>query len=357
MNRKMKMALRWYGKDYDNIPLKYIKQIPNVDGVISTLFNKKTDEVWLYEEILELKQYIEKHDLSLYGIESLNVSEDIKAGTKLKDEHISKYIQSLENLGKANIKLVCYNFMPIFDWTRTDLHRIQKDGSTVLAYDQNIIDQIDYINMFDKMSLETNGTILPGWDKEKINRLDYLFDLYKNISEEDLFNNLEYFLKAIMPICNKYDIKMAIHPDDPAWKIMNIPRIVINKGNIKRILKMVDDKHNGITLCTGSLATNSNNDILDMIDSFANRIHFVHIRNIKHLDERSFIETLHNSEFGDLDIYQIIKKLHEIDYEGIIRPDHGRNIWDENGSPGYGLYDRALAVNYFNGLYEAILKQ
>jgi len=352
----MKMTFRWYGKDYDKIPLEYIRQIPNVKGVISTLFNKNTDEIWLYEEILELKEYIEKHNLQLYGIESLNVSEDIKAATNLRDEHIANYIQSLENLGKNNIKLVCYNFMPIFDWTRTNLNKINEDGSSSLEYKQEIIDKIDYINMFDRMSLETNGSILPGWDKNKINKLESLFKLYKDINEEDLFNNLIYFLKAIMPTCKKYNIKMAIHPDDPAWPIMNIPRIIINKENIQRILNEVDDELNGITLCTGSLATNTNNDILSLIDTFKDRIHYVHIRNIKHLDDKSFIETIHNSEYGELDIYQIIKKLHDINYQGFIRPDHGRNIFDENGAPGYGLYDRALAINYFNGLYEAILK-
>ena len=354
---KMKFALRWYGDKYDTVPLKYIKQIPNVNGVISTLFNKQSSEIWTYEEILDLKNNIENHNLKLYGIESLNVSEDIKAATDLRDIHIDNYIQSLENLGKAGIKLVCYNFMPIFDWTRTDLNRKIDDDSYVLAYDQEVIDKADYINMFDKMSLESSGTILPGWDKDKLNKLENLFELYKNISEEDLFNNLKYFLEKIMPVCDKYDINMAIHPDDPAWPVMDIPRIVINKSNIQRILQSVDNKHNGITLCTGSLASNSNNDILDMIDSFKDRIHFVHIRNIKHLNERYFEEIAHNSDYGELDIYRIFKKLDEIDYSGIIRPDHGRMIWDEKAMPGYGLYDRALAVSYFNGLLEAIEKE
>ena len=351
------MSLRWYGSSYDTVPLKYIRQIPNISGVITTLFNKKADEIWTLDEILSLKKEVEDNNLEIYGIESLNVSEDIKAGTSLKDEHISNYIQSLTNLGKAQIKLVCYNFMPLFDWTRTDLNRQKEDNSYVLAYDQKLIDQTDIHQLFNQMSLEKNSINLPGWNDQYKEKLEYYFNLYKNITDEQLFNNLEYFLKAIMPVCNEYDIKMAIHPDDPAWPIYNIPRIVINKKNIKRILNLTDDIHNGLTLCTGSLATNKENDLIDMIHEFKDRIHFVHIRNIKHIDDKHFEETAHLSDCGDIDIYKIVKALYDIDYKGIIRPDHGRMIFDEKAMPGYGLYDRALAVSYINGLYEAIVKE
>ena len=351
------MSLRWYGSSYDTVPLKYIRQIPNISGVITTLFNKKADEVWTLDEILSLKKEVQDNNLEIYGIESLNVSEDIKAGTSLKDEHISNYIQSLTNLGKAQIKLVCYNFMPLFDWTRTDLNRQKEDNSYVLAYDQKVIDQTDIHQLFNQMSLEKNSINLPGWNDQYKEKLEYYFNLYKSITDAQLFNNLEYFLKAIMPVCNEYDIKMAIHPDDPAWPIYNIPRIVINKENIKRILNITDDIHNGITLCTGSLATNKENDLIDMIHEFKDRIHFVHIRNIRHINDKHFEETAHLSDCGEIDIYKIVKALYDIDYKGIIRPDHGRMIFDEKAMPGYGLYDRALAVSYINGLYEAIVKE
>ena len=351
------MSLRWYGSSYDTVPLKYIRQIPNISGVITTLFNKKPGEVWTLDEILSLKKEVQDNNLEIYGIESLNVSEDIKAGTSLKDEHISNYIQSLTNLGKAQIKLVCYNFMPLFDWTRTDLNRQKEDNSYVLAYDQKVIDQTDIHQLFNQMSLEKNSINLPGWNDQYKEKLEYYFNLYKNITDEQLFNNLEYFLKAIMPVCNEYDIKMAIHPDDPAWPIYNIPRIVINKENIKRILDLTDDIHNGLTLCTGSLATNKENDLIDMIHEFKDRIHFVHIRNIRHINDKHFEETAHLSDYGEIDIYKIVKALYDIDYKGIVRPDHGRMIFDEKAMPGYGLYDRALAVSYINGLYEAIVKE
>lgn len=357
MKEAMKMSLRWYGSNYDTVPIQFIRQIPNIHGVVTTLFNKKTDEIWTLDEILNLKKEVEDNDLEIYGIESLNVSEDIKAGTPLRDEHISKYIESLTNLGKANIKMVCYNFMPLFDWTRTELNRLKQDGTYVLAYDQEVVDKTNIYDLFEKMSLEKNSTALPGWSKQDKDNLTYYFNLYKNITDEQLFDNLFYFLKAIMPICNKYDIKMAIHPDDPAWTIFDIPRIIINKTNIRKMLDEVDDVHNGLTLCTGSLATKTDNNLIDMINEFKDRIHFVHIRNIKHLSDRHFEETAHFSNMGDLDIYKIVKALYDIDYHGIVRPDHGRMIFNEKAMPGYGLYDRALAVSYLTGLYEAIIKE
>lgn len=350
----MKMSLRWYGPDYDKIPLEHIKQIPNVDGVISTLFNLKPNEIWTLEQINNLKKQIEDKDLELYGIESLNVSEDIKAATNLRDEHISNYIESLTNLGKAGIKMVCYNFMPVFDWTRTDLYKKNKDGSLSLVFNQEIVDNQDALSLFNKMSLETNGIVVPNLEKQE--NIKNTMALYQDIDDNKLFDNLIYFLKAIMPTCDKYDINMAIHPDDPAWPIMNIPRIIINKENIKKVLDTVDNKHNGLTFCTGSLASSTNNDIIDMLNTFKDRIHFVHIRNIRHISDKHFEETSHYSNDGELDIYKILKTLYDNNYQGIIRPDHGRTIFNEDAYPGYGLYDRALGATYLNGIIEAIEK-
>lgn len=350
----MKLAFRYYGPDYDTINLNHIKQIPNIDGVITTIFDKGCEEIWSKEEILSLKNYINKHNLEILGIESLNVSEDIKAGLNNRDEHIHNYIESLKNLAQCGIKMVCYNFMPLFDWTRTNLNKLNDDGSYSLAFDQKDINNIDPLKMFEKMSLETNS--LPGWDKHKENKIKDLFEIYKSMNSDQLFNNLKYFLDAIMPICDQYDIDLAIHPDDPAWPIMNIPRIVTNKENIMKIMKLNDNKHNGITLCTGSLASNKENDLVDIIYSLKDRINFVHIRNIKLIDDHHFIETAHPSDYGDIDVYKVIKALVDIDYQGVIRPDHGRMIWDEKAMPGYGLYDRALGLSYINGLLEAITK-
>ncbi len=352
----MEMTLRWYGSKFDTVSLKQIRQIPGVTGVITTLYDTQPGEIWSREKIREIKEEVELSGLHIAGIESVNVHESIKTGSKDKDKYIDNYIQTLENLGKEDIHLVCYNFMPVFDWTRTELARVRPDGSTVLAYTQEAVDHLIPEKMFESISKDMNGTIMPGWEPERMEQVKELFAMYKNIDEEKLFENLEYFLKKIMPICNKYDINMAIHPDDPAWSVFGLPRIITNKKNILRMMDMVDDPHNGITFCTGSYGTNLNNDLPDMIRSLKGRIHFAHIRNLKFNSPTDFEEAAHLSRDGSFDMYEIMKALYDIGFSGPIRPDHGRMIWDEIAMPGYGLYDRALGATYLNGLWEAIEK-
>ena len=183
-----------------------------------------------------------------------------------------------------------------------------------------------------------------------------LFALYKGIDEDQLFENLKYFLEAIMPVCDKYDINMAIHPDDPGWSVFGLPRIIINKKNILRMMQMVDNPHNGVTFCSGSYGTNLENDLPDMIRSLKGRIHFAHVRNLKFNSPTDFEEAAHLSSDGTFDMYEIMRALYEIGFDGPIRPDHGRMIWGEVAMPGYGLYDRALGATYLNGLWEAIEK-
>ena len=352
----MDMTLRWYGSKFDTVTLKQIRQIPGVSGVISTLYDRKPGEVWTKEEIHALKKEIEDSGLKLLGIESVNVSDSIKAGLKDRDLHIDNYIKTLENLGQEDIHLVCYNFMPVFDWTRTELARQREDGSFVLAYTQEAVDKIVPEKMFESIANETNGTIMPGWEPDRLAHVKELFAMYKDVDDEALFANLKYFLERIMPICNKYDIKMAIHPDDPAWSVFGLPRIITNKENILRLMKMVDDVHNGVTFCSGSYGTNLHNDLPDMIRSLKGRIHFAHVRNLKFISPTNFEEAAHLSSDGNFDMYEIMKALYEIGFNGPIRPDHGRMIWDEKAMPGYGLYDRALGATYLNGLWEAISK-
>ena len=237
----MEMTLRWYGSQYDTVKLWQIRQIPGVTGVISTLYGKQPGELWTQEEIHALKAEVEAAGLNLSGIESVNVSDAIKVGTAERDEHIENYIKTLENLGKEDIHMVCYNFMPVFDWTRTELARKRADGSTVLAYTQEAVDAINPEKMFESLSGDTNGTVMPGWEPERMAHVKELFELYAGIDEDKLFENIVYFLKAIMPVCNKYDIKMAIHPDDPAWSVFGLPRIINNEKNILKLMKAVDD--------------------------------------------------------------------------------------------------------------------
>ncbi|MCR4991100.1 MAG: mannonate dehydratase [Lachnospiraceae bacterium] len=352
----MEMTFRWFGTGFDTVTLKQIRQIPGVTGVITTLYDTEPGEVWSIESISALKKEVEDAGLHISGIESVNIHDAIKVGTPDRDVYIDNYIKTLENLGKEDIHLVCYNFMPVFDWTRTELARKRPDGSTVLAYTQKAIDSIDPADMFASIKGDANGAILPGWEPERMAKIKELFEMYKDVDDEKLFANLKYFLEMIMPVCNKYDIKMAIHPDDPAWSVFGLPRIIINLDNIKRMMSMVDDVHNGVTFCAGSYGTNRQNDLPTMIRELKGRIHFAHVRNLKFNSDDDFEEAAHLSSDGSFDMYEIMKALYDIGFEGPIRPDHGRMIWDEVAMPGYGLYDRALGATYLNGLWEAIDK-
>ena len=351
----MEMTMRWYGSKFDTVTLKQIRQIPGVTGVITTLYDTTPGEVWTSEAIRALKAEVEQAGLHISGIESVNVCDSIKVGDSDRDQYIANYIKTLENLGKEDIHLVCYNFMPVFDWTRTELARVRPDGSTVLAYNQKAIDAIDPANMAASMEKMSNGTVLPGWEPERMAKVQELFEMYQSIDGEKLFENLVYFLKAIMPVCNQYDIKMAIHPDDPAWSVFGLTRIINSEAGILRLMAAVDEVHNGVTFCSGSYGTNLNNDLPHMIRALKGRIHFAHVRNLRFNDcsreNYDFEESAHLSSDGTFDMYEMIKALYETGFDGPIRPDHGRMIWDETAMPGYGLYDRALGAAYLNGLY------
>ena len=352
----MEMTLRWYGSKFDTVTLQQIRQIPGVTGVITTLYDTQPGEVWSRERIRALKEEVEAAGLHIAGIESVNIHDDIKTGKGKRDEYIANYIQTLENLGLEDIHLVCYNFMPVFDWTRTELARVLPDGSTALAYTQEAVDALNPEDMFNSIAGDMNGTVMPGWEPERMAKVKELFAMYKDIDDEKLFANLKYFLEAIMPVCDKYDINMAIHPDDPAWSVFGLPRIIINEENILRMMKMVDNPHNGVTFCSGSYGTNLKNDLPHMIRSLKGRIHFAHVRNLKFHSPTNFEEAPHPSACGTFDMYEIVKALYETGFTGPIRPDHGRSIWGEVAMPGYGLYDRALGATYIEGLWEAIEK-
>ena len=352
----MDMTLRWFGSKFDSVTLSQIRQIPGVKGVITTLYDTVPGEEWNKEEIRSLKKEVEDSGLKILGIESVNVCDAIKVGASDRDKYIDNYIKTLTYLGEEDIHTVCYNFMPVFDWTRTELARVREDGSTVMAYTQDAVDKINPSEMFNSLKSDCNGFVLPGWEPERMAQVKELFEIYKDIDADKLFDNLVYFLKAIMPVCDKYDIKMAIHPDDPAWSVFGLSRIVTNKDQILKLLNAVDNVHNGITFCTGSYGTSLNNDIVDTIHALKGRIHFAHVRNLKFITPTNFEEAAHLSSDGDFDMYAIMKALYDIGFDGIIRPDHGRMIWGEKAMPGYGLYDRALGAMYLQGLWEAIDK-
>ncbi|MCL1822656.1 MAG: mannonate dehydratase [Oscillospiraceae bacterium] len=352
----MKMTFRWFGDNFDTITPEQIRQIPAVKGVITTLYDTMPGEVWDVAAIQKIKSRVESAGLEISGIESVNIHDAIKAATPDRDMYIENYIKCLERLGEEKIELVCYNFMPVFDWTRSDLAKPRPDGSNVLSYDAAIVENMNFEDMLESLGSKSEGFILPGWEPERMARNKELFETYADIDEAKLRENLGYFLKAIMPTCEKYNIKMAIHPDDPAWSVFGLPRIVKNKEDLHALCDLVDSPCNGVTLCTGSLGSNPDNDLPEIIRSLKGKIHFAHIRNVKYLGDRKFDEAAHLSEDGSLDMYEIIKAFVDIGFNGAVRPDHGRMVWGEKSMPGYGLYDRAMGICYLNGLLEAIRK-
>lgn len=200
---------------------------------------------------------------------------------------------------------------------------------------------------------EASDLTLPGWEPEKMSRIQELFAAYQHVSTEDLWENLRYFLQEILPVAEEAGIKMAIHPDDPPWSIFGLPRIMTGDESLQKLLSISDSPSNGITFCTGSLGANPQNDMVELARKFAERSPFAHIRNVKIFENGDFIETSHLTADGSINIKGVVKELSEIQYEGYVRPDHGRHLWGEECRPGYGLYDRAFGIMYLHGLWDA----
>lgn len=354
----MQMTWRWYGENNDKIKLSDIKQIPGVRGIVWALHDKLPGEVWQTEEISAVKTRIDKYGFNMDVVESVNVHDDIKIGLPSRDGYIENYIQTMRNLAPFGVKVICYNFMPVFDWTRTDLFHPVGDGSTALYYEADRIHD-DPKEMADYILNNLHGLTFPGWEPERMKQLDKLFEKYRSVTKEKLWDNLEYFLKSIMPVCHETGIKMAIHPDDPPWDIFGLPRLLTDEEAIDRFLRATDDPYNCLTLCSGSLSANPKNNVADIVRKHCDRIAFAHIRNVKHFPNGDFSEASHRDKDGDTGILEILKAYHDCGYEGYIRPDHGRHLWDEtpgNVRPGYGLYDRALGVMYMLGVWDMLDK-
>lgn len=344
----MKMSFRWYGTE-DEVTLEKIRQIPNMSTIVTAVYDVPAGEVWSVESIQALKKRVEGAGLDFEVVESVPVHEDIKLGKASRDRYIANYQENIRRLGAAGIRCICYNFMPVFDWTRTQLDRELPDGSTALVY---------YAEQLQKMDPLTGELSLPGWDESYTpESLREVIAAYADVTEEDLWANLEYFLRAIIPVAEEAGVVMAIHQDDPPWSIFGLPRIITCEESLDRMLSLVDSKANGLTFCTGSMGASPKNDVVRLVEKYAamGRIHFVHLRNVKLLDG-GFEEAAHYSACGSLDMVGILQALHRNKFDGYIRPDHGRMIWGETGRPGYGLYDRALGVSYINGIWETLDK-
>ena len=317
----MKMGWRWYGEGNDPITLSDIKQIPGVEEIVWALHSKMPGEIWEEAEIKEAVDQIHAAGFDATGV-----------------------------------KTICYNFMPIFDWTRTDLFHPVGDGSTALFYQKDLI-QDDYKGMANYILefTEKYNMTFPGWEPERMAKLDELFKAYAPVTKEKLWDNLKYFLEAIMPTCRECDIKMAIHQDDPPWDIFGLPRLLVDAESIDRFLTMVDDPYNCLTLCSGSMNANPNNNVAAIVRKHCDRIPFAHVRNIHHFENGDFSEAAHRDCCGETGIIEILRAYHDCGFDGCIRPDHGRQLWEEgpgNCRPGYGKYD--LGVQYMLGVWDLL---
>ena len=332
----MKLSFRWYGKS-DPIPLEYIRQIPGMRSIVTAVYDVKPGEVWPEESLAGLKKDCEDNGLLFDVVESIPVHEDIKLGRGDVERLLEVYCENIRRCAKYGVKCVTYNFMPVFDWTRTQLDKKGADGSTSLVMYWDQMKGLDPLR---------DDIHLPGWDSSYTQEeVRELISAYGELGEEGLWSNLERFLKKVIPVAEACGVKMAIHPDDPPYPIFGLPRIITCEANC-------------LCLCTGSLGCAKSNDVVAMVRKYSamGRIAFMHIRNVKILEDGSFEERAHLSSCGSLDMYEIVKALVETGFDGYVRPDHGRMIWGETGKPGYGLYDRALGAAYINGLFEACEK-
>ncbi|HEV2670748.1 MAG TPA: mannonate dehydratase [Gemmatimonadales bacterium] len=343
----MYMTFRWFGPG-DPIPLTHIRQIPGVRGVVSALYDLPVGAPWPRERLERLAAEVDAAGLTLAVVESIPVHEDIKLGRPSRDRLIANYCESVRAMGALGISVLCYNFMPVFDWMRTDLEMPLPDGSSALAYDDRALAAVD---------LRQGTGDLPGWAAAYgAAELQALLAAYRDVNAEQLWEHLAYFLERVVPVAAQAGVRMAIHPDDPPWPIFGLPRIICRERDLVRLVGLVDNPSNGVTFCTGSLGALPENDVPAMAQRLGalGRIHFAHCRNVRVTGERQFHETPHPSALGGVDLGAVLSALHSTGFTGPMRPDHGRMIWGERGRPGYGLYDRALGAMYLQGLWEGL---
>lgn len=384
----MEKTWRWFGKK-DKITLPMLRQI-GVEGIVTALHEVPNGEIWTVEAINDLKSYIESYGLRWSVVESLPVCEAIKyAGTE-REQLIENYKVSLANLGKCGIKTVCYNFMPVIDWIRTDLQHPWPDGTSSLYYDRirfayfdirileregaekdyteeelqkvaeldKVITEAEKDALIDTIIVKTqgfvNGNIKEG-DKNPVSIFKRLLALYKDINRDALRENKRYFLSAIMPVCEEYGVNMCVHPDDPPFQVLGLPRIVTNENDIEWFLNAVDNPHNGLTFCAGSLSAGEHNDTRELAKKFAKRTHFVHLRSTAAMQGGNFIESSHLTGRGHLiDLIRIF----ENENPGLpMRVDHGRMMLgdeDKGYNPGYSFHGRMLALAQVEGMMAVV---
>lgn len=341
----MKLTLRWFGP-HDPVSLADIRQVPGIRGVVTALNDVAAGEVWSVRAIEERKRCLAEHELAWDVAESIPVHESIKMGADARDAHIDAYRTSIRNLGRAGIGTLCWNFMPVFDWIRTEFAFALPDGSTAMQYVHADLSRFDLSKGMDRLAAWAQG-----YTGDALARLQAE---YREIGPADLFEHLAYFVNAVVPVAEEAGVRMAIHPDDPPWPIFGLPRIVSTRDHLQRILDVVESPNHGLTFCTGALGASLENDLPAMAAEFGGRVTFLHARNVRHAGPRDFYEAAHPSDAGDVDMRAVLAALLRAGFAGPVRPDHGRMIWGECAIPGYGLYDRALGAMYLRGLAEGL---
>ena len=334
-------TLRWFGPQ-DPVTLPKLRQVPGLDGVVTALSDVPAGVAWSAEQVAEHADLLAAHGLRWTVVESIPVSEEIKTAGPLRDAHVEAWAQSLEAVAAAGVKTVCYNFMPVFDWLRTDFAMPLEDGSNAMSYDEADLARFDLSRGMERFAAWSSG-----YDGDQLRAA---FARYEAIDEQRLREHLAAFLEDVVPVAERLGVRLAIHPDDPPWSIFGLPRIVKDAADLRFVVNAVDSVANGLTLCTGALGAQPANDLIGISDEFAERVAFVHARNVKHGGERVFHEVAHHPSAGDVDLPGVLLTLLELGVNVPLRPDHGRMLWGEEAIPGYGLFDRAIGLAYLQGI-------
>ena len=384
----MEKTWRWFGRK-DKITLDMLRQI-GVEGIVTELHDVPNGEIWTEEAILDLKSYIESYGLRWSVVESLPVCEAIKYAGPERDELIGKYKVSLANLGKCGIRTVCYNFMPVIDWIRTDLYHPWADGSSSLYFDRvrfayfdlkilaregaeadyspEVLAKVEELGrtitdaekdeLIDSIIVKTqgfvNGNIREG-DKAPVSIFRRLLAQYEGIDRERLRENMRYFLAAVMPVCEQYGVNLCVHPDDPPFQVLGLPRIVTSEEDIAWFLDAVDNPHNGLTFCAGSLSAGAHNDVVKMARRFASRTHFVHLRSCEILPDGNFIEASHLG--GRANLVELVRIFERENPALPMRVDHGRTMLGDEKmgyNAGYSFHGRMLALGQVDGMMAVV---
>ena len=384
----MEKTWRWFGPK-DKITLQMLRQI-GVEGIVTALHDVPNGELWKKEDIAHIRDMVAEHGMRWSVVESLPVCEAIKYAGPERDALIETYIESLRNLGECGIRTVCYNFMPVLDWARTDLAHPMEDGTAALYFDyarfayfdirilrrpgaENdyppaVLARVEALDpvmtpedrhaLVDSLIVKTQGFVngnISEDDAAPVEHFRQLLALYDGIDRDALRANLVYFLKAVMPVCGEYGINMCIHPDDPPMPVFGLPRIAGSAEDIRFILDSVDDFHNGLTFCAGSLSAGAHNDVEAMAREFAPRTHFVHLRTCKLLGDGNFVEAPHTA--GRVNLVELIRIFEAGGRNLPMRVDHGRTMLgdgDKGYNPGYSFHGRMLALGQVEGMMCAV---